>query len=130
MPQTFFHDSPYSRKYVLLRLPPYHWQTCISQFCDIKKDLYLLSISTGCQGLQVPEAAAKFSDLVIGRITIFFGQRTGTVVVLCDVSGDLQKKKRSSLQRSTCSCECASGLHKRTKNWDIFTNRRNPETWP
>ena len=50
MPQTFFHNYPYSQKYDLIRLTPYHWQPCISQFRDITK----------C--LQVP--VAKFSDLV------------------------------------------------------------------
>ena len=37
LPQTFFHYSPYSQKYVLIRLTLYHWQPCILQFCDITK---------------------------------------------------------------------------------------------
>ena len=39
-------------------------------------------------------------QLTITRVTIFFRQRTGTVVLLRDFSGGL-KKKRSSLQRPT-----------------------------
>ena len=64
VPQTFFHISHSSRKIILIRLTPYHWQPCISQFCDISKGL--LYISTGSLGLQVLVAGAKFSDLVIG----------------------------------------------------------------
>ena len=41
VPQTFFHNSLYLRKYDLIRLTPYHWQTCISQFCDITKSIIL-----------------------------------------------------------------------------------------
>ena len=37
------------------------------------------------------------------RVIIFFRQSTGTVVVLRDFSGDLQKKK-SSLRRPMCFC--------------------------
>ena len=36
VPQTFFHYFLYSQKYNLFRLTPYHWQLCISQFCDNK----------------------------------------------------------------------------------------------
>ena len=36
---TLFHNSPYSRKYVLIRLTPYHWQPCVSQFCDVAKGI-------------------------------------------------------------------------------------------
>ena len=32
VPQTFFHNAPYSQKYDLIRLTPNHWQPCISQF--------------------------------------------------------------------------------------------------
>ena len=35
--QTFFPQFPYSQKYVLIRLTPYHWQPYISQFCNITK---------------------------------------------------------------------------------------------
>ena len=34
--QTFFHNSPYSQKYDLIRLTMYHWQPCL-QFCGIIK---------------------------------------------------------------------------------------------
>ena len=44
-PQAFFHNFPYSQKYDLIRSTPYHWQLCISQFCDITKGL------TGSLGL-------------------------------------------------------------------------------
>ena len=37
MPQTFFHIFLYSRKYALIHLTPFHWQLCISKFCDITK---------------------------------------------------------------------------------------------
>ena len=37
-----------------------------------------------------------------------------------------KKKKGSSLQPS-CFCEFSSGLHKQTKNWDISTNRPEPQ---
>ena len=37
MPRTFFQNLPYLRNYVLIRLTLYHWQPCISQFCDITK---------------------------------------------------------------------------------------------
>ena len=49
VPQIFFHDSPYSRKYDLIRVTPYHWHPCISQFCNITKGL--LQNSTGSLGL-------------------------------------------------------------------------------
>ena len=64
MPQTFFHNSLYLEKDVLIRLTPYHRQPGILQFCDNTKGVPL--ISTGSLGLQVPVAVAKFSDLVIG----------------------------------------------------------------
>ena len=32
MPQTFFHNSPYSRKYVLIRLTLYHRQPAFRNF--------------------------------------------------------------------------------------------------
>ena len=35
----FFHNSPYLRKYVLIRLTSYRWQPYISQFGDITKGL-------------------------------------------------------------------------------------------
>ena len=35
--KPFFHNFLYSQKYDLIRLTPYHWQPCISQFCDITK---------------------------------------------------------------------------------------------
>ena len=54
MPQTFFHNSPYLQKYVLIRLILYHWQ--LLQFCDITKDI--LQISTGSLGQQVSVAEA------------------------------------------------------------------------
>ena len=41
MPQTFFHNSPYSQKYDLICFTPYLWQPCISQFCDITKGIIL-----------------------------------------------------------------------------------------
>ena len=31
VPQTFFHNFPYSQKCVLICLTPYNWQVCISQ---------------------------------------------------------------------------------------------------
>ena len=62
MPQTFFHNFPYSQKYDLICLTSHHWQPCISQFCDISQRV--LYISTGSLGRQVPVAVAKFSDLV------------------------------------------------------------------
>ena len=62
--QTFFHNFPFSQKYVLIRLALYHCQTRILQFCYITKGL--LHISTGSLDVQVPGAVAKFSDLVIG----------------------------------------------------------------
>ena len=37
VPQTIFHNYPYLQKYVLIRLTPYHWQSCILQFCNITK---------------------------------------------------------------------------------------------
>ena len=61
VPQTFFHNSSCSRKYVLIRLTPYHWQICILQFCDMTKGLSW--ISTGSLGLQIPVAVAKFSKV-------------------------------------------------------------------
>ena len=39
VPQTFFQNPLHSQKYVLHCLTPYHWQFCISQFCDITKGL-------------------------------------------------------------------------------------------
>ena len=73
MPQTFFPQFPYSRKYDLICLTPYHWQPCISQFCGITKGAQL--ISTDSLGLQVPVAVAKFSDLVIGYSLLPIGNR-------------------------------------------------------
>ena len=35
VPQPFFLNFLYSQKYDLIRLTPYHWQPCISHFCDI-----------------------------------------------------------------------------------------------
>ena len=35
VPQTFFHNSAYLRKYDWIGLTPYRCQPCISQFCDI-----------------------------------------------------------------------------------------------
>ena len=40
MPQTFFLNFPYLRKYDLIRLILYLWQPCISQFCDITQDRF------------------------------------------------------------------------------------------
>ena len=40
VPQTFFYNSHYSWKYDVIRLTPYHWQPCISQFGDITKDWF------------------------------------------------------------------------------------------
>ena len=47
VPQTFFHNYPYSQKYHLIRLTPYHWQLqpCISQFCDITNGMILQKFS-------------------------------------------------------------------------------------
>ena len=73
VPQTFFNNSPYLRKYVSIRLTPYHLQPSISQFCDITKDLLL--ISTGSLSLQVTVAVAKFSDLVTGYSLLPAGNR-------------------------------------------------------
>ena len=39
--QIFFYNSPSSPKYDLIRLIPYDWQPCFSQFCDINKRLIL-----------------------------------------------------------------------------------------
>ena len=39
VPQTFFHNSFYSRKYNLIRLTPNHCQPCILQICDILKGI-------------------------------------------------------------------------------------------
>ena len=50
---------------VLIRLTPHHWQSCISQVCDITKNK--LYINTGSLGLKFPVAQAKFSDLVVGH---------------------------------------------------------------
>ena len=59
-------NSSYLRKYVLIRLTTYHWQSYFSQFCDITKSV--LQISTGSLDLQVPVIIAKFSDLVVARL--------------------------------------------------------------
>ena len=64
VPQISFRNSPYSRKYVLIRLTLHHWQPCILQFYDITKDVP--QINTGSLGLQVTVAVAKFSNIVIG----------------------------------------------------------------
>ena len=40
--QTFFHNS---RKYNLIRLTPYHWQSRISQFRAITNDIILQKFS-------------------------------------------------------------------------------------
>ena len=45
VPQTFFYNSPYSRKYELIRLTPYHWQPCTLQFFDITKGMILQNFS-------------------------------------------------------------------------------------
>ena len=37
VPQTFFRNSPYSRKHDFIRLTPYNWQPCISQVCTSQK---------------------------------------------------------------------------------------------
>ena len=80
MPQTFSHNFPFGRKYVLIRLTQYHWQLCISQFCVIAKGE--LNISTGSLGLQVPVAIAKFWNLFIGYSLIFrFGYRLPLISV-------------------------------------------------
>ena len=44
-PKPFFHNLPCLRKHDLIRLTPYHWQNCISQFCDITKDTTLQKFS-------------------------------------------------------------------------------------
>ena len=51
--QTFFHNSPYSRKYDFIGLTPYHWQPCILQFCDIttSQKTYCWSVLIGSLGL-------------------------------------------------------------------------------
>ena len=41
VPKPFFNNFLYLRKYDLICLPPYHWQPCISQFCDITKGIIL-----------------------------------------------------------------------------------------
>ena len=65
MAQSFFLNSLYPQKFVLIHLTMYHWQPCILQFCDITKNL--LQINTSSQGLLAPVAVAKFLDLVIGN---------------------------------------------------------------
>ena len=45
MPTTFFHSSPYLRKYDLIRLTPYHWQPYNWQFSDITKEMTLQKFS-------------------------------------------------------------------------------------
>ena len=52
------------------------------------------------------------------RVTIFFRQSTGTVVVLRDFSGDLQKKK-SLHSGDPCVFAIFKCLHKQTKNRDM-----------
>ena len=37
LPQTFFHDFLYLRKYDLIRLTPYHCQPCIRNFVTLQK---------------------------------------------------------------------------------------------
>ena len=44
VPQTFSKNSPYSRKYDLIRMTPYHWQTYILLFVTLQKaDFAILS---------------------------------------------------------------------------------------
>ena len=43
VPQTFFHNSPYLRKYDLIPLIRYYWQPSISKFCGITKNLHYKS---------------------------------------------------------------------------------------
>ena len=45
VPRTFFHQFRYSRTYDLIRLTPYHWQPCISQFRDISNSITLQKLS-------------------------------------------------------------------------------------
>ena len=58
MPATFFYNSPYSRKYDLIRLTLYHWQPCILKLGDNPKKAHW-QISSGGLAL-VPVAVAKF----------------------------------------------------------------------
>ena len=44
MSQTFLENSRYSIKYDI-RITQYHWQPCISQFCDITKGIILQKFS-------------------------------------------------------------------------------------
>ena len=37
VPQIFFHSSPYSQKYDLIRLTPYHWQPAFLNFMTSQK---------------------------------------------------------------------------------------------
>ena len=64
MPQTFFPNSPYSQKYDLIRLTPYHCNRAFRKFVTSQNSL--LQISTDSLSLQVQVVAAKFPDLVIG----------------------------------------------------------------
>ena len=72
VPQTFFHNSPYSRKYVLIRLT---LPLAILQFAILWRHKSPSVISTGNLGLQLPVAIAKFSDLVIGYWLLPVGNR-------------------------------------------------------
>ena len=45
MLQTFFLISLYFQKYDLNRLTLYHLQSCVSQFCDITKGIFLQKFS-------------------------------------------------------------------------------------
>ena len=45
VPQTFFQNFLYLPKYDLIRLTPYHLESCILQFCDIKKGIILQKFS-------------------------------------------------------------------------------------
>ena len=50
VPQTFFNNFPYSRKYVLIRLTPYHLQPTFHNFVTSQK-AYCRS-GTGSLGLE------------------------------------------------------------------------------
>ena len=102
--QTFFHDSSYSRKYDLMRLISYHWQFCISQYCNITKGLLQISRPTGSLGLAAgvlraergPGASSNVTELCFLKSKID-GENAA---VWSEKWCDLQKRKKKGLLRN------------------------------
>ena len=80
---------------------------------------------------------------VLRRVTIFFRQRTGTVVVLHDFSGDIKKKKKKVFTPATLGfCVFQGDLKKNKKKRSslqrpkcfyfrvVFTNEQKTGTFP